>query len=396
VRLVSVVPLLFTAVLLACGATAAEEEEAATDDAALVEDRDAFYVIAHMTNTPDAVRWAAAEGANAVEIDVRFDEHDGTPRSVKHGGVCDCVCSLGDRDHVCAALARDCEASSSVPDVFEAIRESHELALVIIDSKIDGAAPIDVQRAAGARIVTALETGLFARGYRGKVVVGAPATDAIAYVRAAAAAATASKWSARISVGFDQMGKTEATAACTLDTLRSFTKRRAFGAGISACATGDFTPAIRAAAAQESAGESGLTYVWTLDNEASMRRYIDAGARGIITNKPGKLAAVVRAMGKTLARPETILASARSNDGPVEGAGPDRCGCDCDYHAGGCAIAKPAPPGYACKCEMAGAWRCQGKVTECSDRSSAACAVPDTSAAACSLGGGDCKGYPSG
>ena len=282
-----------------------------------------------------------------------------------------------------------------MPEVFAAIRGQSELALVIVDSKIDGDASLDVQHAAGARIVTALETGLFARGYRGKVVIGAPATDAIAYVRAAAAAASASKWSSRISVGFDQMGKTEATATCTLDTLRSFTKRRAFGAGISACATGDFTPAIRAAAEQEKAGASGLTYVWTLDNEASMKRYIDAGARGIITNKPRKLADVVRAMNKTLARPEPMLATATGTDRPGEGAGPDQCGCDCDYHPGGCAVAKPAPPGYACKCQMAGAWRCEGKVTECSDRSSAACKVPDTSPEACALGGGDCKGYAS-
>lgn len=374
-----------------CGASDVEEEEpTATDDAALVEGPNDFYVIAHMTNTPDAVRWAVREGANAVEIDVRFDA-DGTPRELRHGGVCDCICSLGHDDHVCAALTGDCEASSSIPDMLATIASLGELALVVVDSKIDGEASIDAQRAAGKRVVDALENGLFRGGYRGKVVIGAPRTDAIAYIQSAAALANASTYASRISVAFDQMGKDESDASCTLDTLRPFASRRAFGTGISACATGDFTPAIRAAAAHERDGKSGLTYAWTLDKESSMRRYIEAGARGIITNKPRRLAEVAAAMGKTKARAQSALRA--SSNAPIDGAGDSQCGCDCNYEPGGCVVAKLAPPGRACKCEMAGPWRCRGVVTECNDTSSALCARPDTSIAACVLGGGDCEGY---
>jgi hypothetical protein len=322
----SLVPFVASCVIALAGVACAapsSEEEAATDEAAIVvdDDPDDFYVIAHMTNTPEAIRWAAAEGANAVEIDVRFDEGDGTPNTVRHGGICDCICSLGHDDHVCAALSRDCEASSSIPDVLSAIAAQPELALVIVDSKIDGDAPPDVQRSAGARMVDAIDVGLFSRGYHGKVVIGAPQTDALPYVQSAAAAASASTWASRISVGFDQTGKRESDATCTLHTLSSFTKRRAFGAGISACAVGDFTPAIRTGAALERTGDSGLTYVWTLDREESMRRYIDAGARGIITNKPRRLAAVARSLGKKMARAETTLGTAP--DRSIEGA--DAC-----------------------------------------------------------------------
>lgn len=378
-----------------CASELGEEEDVAVDEEALAEGKDDFYVIAHMTNTPEAVRWAAREGANAVEIDVRFDEDDGAPSAARHGGLCDCVCSLGNEDHVCAALERDCEASSPVPDLLAAIAGRPELALVVVDSKIDARAPTTLQRAAGARMVDTLSSMLFGRGYRGKVVVGAASTGAVAYVRAVAEAAGASRYRARISVGFDETGKRGSDAACTLDTLRPFAARRAFGAGISACATGDFTPAIREAAEAERGGASGLTYAWTLDAEPSMRRYIEAGARGIITNKPRKLAEVARAMGKAKARPETVLARARANDRTPTATATDACGCDCDYRPGGCAIARPAPPGRACKCEMAGPWRCRGRVTECANRSSPACVSPDTSPEACALGGGDCEGYGS-
>lgn len=385
-----------------CGASEVEEVEEATaevgaaaptsvaSDTAPVEGPNDFYVIAHMTNTPEAVRWAAREGANAVEIDVRFDA-DGTPRELRHGGICDCICSLGDDDHVCAVFAGDCEATSSVPDTLATIASLADLALVVVDSKIDGSAAIDAQRSAGKRIVDAIERGLFDRGYRGKVVIGAPRTDAIAYIQSAAAAVSTTTHASRISVAFDQMGNAESDATCTLDTLRTFTTRRAFGTGISACADGDFTPAIRAAAANERAGTSSLTYAWTLDRESSMRRYIEAGARAIITNKPKRLAELAAAMGKTKARVETTLRAA--SNAAIEGNDDAPCGCDCNYEPGGCVVAKPAPPGRACQCEMDGPWRCRGRVAECADMSSALCAQPDTSAAACALGGGDCEGY---
>jgi hypothetical protein len=115
------------------------------------------------------------------------------------------------------------------------------------------------------------------------------------------------------------MGKTATNAVCTLSTLASFTPNRVFGTGISACAIGDYEPAIRAAAESERSGGSGLTYVWTLDRAESMRRYINAGARGIITNKPAVLVDVARGMGKTLARPTTTLRPATAAPSACDG-----------------------------------------------------------------------------
>ena len=121
-----------------------------------------------------------------------------------------------------------------------------------------------------------------------------------------------------------------------------------------------------------------------------MRKYIDSGARGILTNKPKHLVDLAKQMGKTLALPESPIPAATSSE--IVG-NTDNCGCDCDYHPGGCVVSKPAPEGQACKCSYKGAWTCGGSVTACSDSSSPLCTNPDTSKAACALGGGDCKGY---
>jgi len=101
-------------------------------------------------------------------------------------------------------------------------------------------------------------------------------------------------------------------AGCTLRALGAFTNRLSFATGVSACAVGDCAPAVGAAAGHEWTGRSSLTYVWTLDREASMRRDIAAGARAIFTNRPRTLAEVARGRGKTLARPETPLPAVTS------------------------------------------------------------------------------------
>ena len=67
--------------------------------------------------------------------------------------------------------------------------------------------------------------------------------------------------------------------------------------------------------------------------------------------------------------------------------------CDCDYHAGGCTISKPAPEGMACKCSYDYGWTCSGSVVTCSGTTSPFCQTPDKSIGSCSQGGGDCGGY---
>ena len=70
-------------------------------------------------------------------------------------------------------------------------------------------------------------------------------------------------------------------------------KARAFGTGITACLAGSFRKGIRAADLNRRRGSASFVYIWTLDRSRSMERYLEAGARGIITNYPGRLRQVV-------------------------------------------------------------------------------------------------------
>jgi hypothetical protein len=44
--------------------------------------------------------------------------------------------------------------------------------------------------------------------------------------------------------------------------------------------------------------------------------------------------------------------------------------CDCDYHRGGCAVSRAAPPYTACKCSYKGFWTCGGSMVPCTNGSS--------------------------
>ncbi len=53
----------------------------------------AVTIVAHMTNTPGAVRWALEQGANGVELDLQFvdDQPDRFQHSIDFEP-CDCTC----------------------------------------------------------------------------------------------------------------------------------------------------------------------------------------------------------------------------------------------------------------------------------------------------------------
>jgi glycerophosphoryl diester phosphodiesterase len=350
-----------------------------------------FYVIAHMTNTADAVRWAMKEGANAVEIDLRFGA-SGEPATFRHGGqiVCDCICSAGESRHVCRVPNMNCEASTSVAKMFKALLAEPTLALIILDTKLTGAESSTVQEKAGRRIIERLQDDMFAKGYKGKVIVSGGHRDIMSYIRAAANRAKTSPYGSRIFFSFDQEGGSTLDASCTIQTLaRLPTMQRAFGTGVSACGTGEFESAIGTAVSNSNAGAVSFVYVWTLDKESSMRTYIDKGVNGILTNVPSRLVAVAKEKGLTLATPTSRMPAATSVTVLVAG----HCPCDCDYHPGGCVVSVPAPIGEACKCSYKGGWTCGGSNVACKQPTSPACLNPDMAIASCVQGGGDCDGY---
>jgi glycerophosphoryl diester phosphodiesterase len=284
----------------------------ATANAASAQD---MYVIAHMANTRGAVDWAAQQGANAVEIDLRFDD-DGAESAFRHGGVCDCICAPG-TDSICSPLGQGrgwraaCQASSPPAPLLDHIAARTEIALVIIDSKVGDLAE-RAGRTAGQRVIRLIEDHLFGKDYTGNVIISAAQLSSSAYLRAAADAARGKSFADKVFFSFDQEGNKVREVLTALRDLPS--KARAFGTGASACLPGPFRKAIRTADHNRRSGSASFVYVWTLDRRRSMARFLEAGAQGIITNYPLRLQRAIKDRGGRFASRSTTIPLSTSDD----------------------------------------------------------------------------------
>lgn len=276
-----------------------------------------LYNIAHMVNTTDAVDWAIRSGANAVEMDLRFDA-DGAPTEFRHGGSCDCLCycpfgacSTLAPDNVCAQLERAapsaCEAATPAKTMLAHVASSASIALLFVDGKVgSGHLPAEALPVAGRNAVDLLEAELFERGFLGGVVLTVPSSTEVEYLAAAAERAAETAHGARIYFTIDGEGS---RGRNVLETLAADvpSRNRVYGTGVSACAPFQYRPAVRLGAAHEGAGFSALTYVWTVDNPGSIMAYLSDGARGVMTNVPARQAALFAAAGLPLATPGQAL-----------------------------------------------------------------------------------------
>ena len=343
-----------------------------------------FYVIAHMANTERAVDWSYNQGANAVEIDLNFDDN-GNPTEFTHGAPCDCSCLV--RPPMCSVLG-DCLAKSSRTSLLEHIATTNRLALVVIDSKIGKKDSANKQIAAGKNVFKLLENHLFKKGYSGQVIIGAPYLTCLPYLKSAAEKANSSPYKSKIYFSIDMEGN---NAYMTIDKLIQLpTDNRVYGTGISACAPGTYYDGIKQAVKQKDVGTiGGLVYIWTLDKESSMEKYLDLGVNGIMTNDPGKLYELAKKRGLILAGINTPITPAKNNK-----LFNYLNTCDCEYHKGGCTLSTPAPRYKTCKCKYKGGWTCGGELVHACNRTSPYCVNPDLEAHTCVLGNGDCGGYP--
>ena len=149
-----------------------------------------FYVIGHMTNTVEAVDSALADGANALEIDLKF-EKDGDLDDFQHGFPCDCTCYIGAAadPEICRKLAEGlsipCNGDEDVDTMLNHIAKKPGVYLTIIDSKI-GDLSTESQIEAGVNVVDAVVKELFKKGYTGSVIIGAPSSkDHATYIESA-------------------------------------------------------------------------------------------------------------------------------------------------------------------------------------------------------------------
>ena len=158
-----------------------------------------------MTQTESAVDWALDQGANAVEIDIAFNTVTGALKLVKHGAPCDCSCKCpaplwnlcsSMTGYICSVLIHDvskgspCNAASSVSSLLRHLGSKNQLALIVIDGKIEKEAMREIAMLkAGRNMVSALKRYLFASGYGGKVIVGTPKLNTYSYLQGAVALA---------------------------------------------------------------------------------------------------------------------------------------------------------------------------------------------------------------
>jgi hypothetical protein len=264
---------------------------------------DGFYNIAHMVNTQKAVAWAVGYGANGLEADLNFDS-EGNPTVYKHGGlVSDCTCYLvPNKHHVCSVVSKDDATPAAA--LLRFIASQKGIALHIVDTKMtDGVN----QAAAGIAVIKLLDSELFDAGYNGDVIVGVGETKYFPYIKAAAEQAAKSKYAARISFTFDGEGDNYPQVFSFLNLVGD---RRAYGTGITVCSPATYYDAIQQGCVQEHRVAQGLTYIWTLDSESSMEKYLHLGARGILTNMPSVLGEVLRKNGLPLAKPSTRIPKA--------------------------------------------------------------------------------------
>lgn len=295
------------AALAGCTSTSTSCAAPVIDDGALVLD------IAHMVNTTDAVNWAVASGANAVELDLRF-EPDGQLAEFRHGAPCDCTClcplggcGLWASGTVCeqleAAAGDTCGASSEAGPMLRHLAKTAGLAGVFVDSKVgERDLPVASQAAAGTALIQALDSELFSGGYPGFVVVSAPSANEIDYLAAAARQSAESPFRSQVYFAIDGAGS-DAVGALAALVEGVDSRNRAHGAGISACVPWSFEDAIRTGAANQTAGVTGLTYAWTVDDRALAGSYLAAGATGIMTNRPAEIAELLLDSGGRLAVP---------------------------------------------------------------------------------------------
>lgn len=244
-------------------------------------------VIAHMVNTPNSIRWALDQGANGIEIDLKFD---GTrPSKFHHGFPCDCSCLmdfLTFRHNGCRILGEDCSASTTVGEMTNFLSSdeiiSSDLAIIYVDAKLDNS--IENYAEAGANVVRLFNEKVLAEGYRGQILLGCLTISRIDYLQGALQEATNSKYVDRYFYTIDNEGKR--ANRVLKKSLELGTRNIVYDTGVTACI--HILPSAFDDAIQYSLDSEAYTAVgvWTVDRASTMAHYLEAGVDFILTNRP--------------------------------------------------------------------------------------------------------------
>lgn len=268
-----------------------------------------YYNIAHMANSSQLVDWAVTQGANGIEADLQFKNN--VPSFFQHGLPCDCTFSpLAD---ICRKVGfgspiKACLLQENATTYLMHLASQSKIALFIVDTKsttIDNS----YKKIVGKQVVQLLNQYLFAMGYRGKVIISVSKLKENDYIQGVADEIRFSPYKDRIFITFDE--ETDVTEV--LKTLIPLSKNRVYGTGITTAIPKTFYKQISQAVRNEKSSVIGLTYIWTIDKDSSMKKYLELGARGILTNNPATLSALLQSLDKKLATPEDPIFPATSD-----------------------------------------------------------------------------------
>lgn len=211
-----------------------------------------FYLIAHRTNSAALAREAVERGANAVEIDVRYD--DGR------------VCAQHD------TTTEKCEDFCALLDELRNVAgEQPHFALLLLDFKDSDGEPN-----AGSRLLETVRERL-TRHVDVKVILAVAELDEVERFGNAAGDLRSGE---ALAIDYENQPR-QVEAFFQASNARNY----AFGNGVFVAGIApNVEPSIREAVGMES---FGLVYVWTLANKGSMREYIEMGVDGILVNSPG-------------------------------------------------------------------------------------------------------------
>jgi hypothetical protein len=346
--------------------------EPTNGDVATLGGKSYAYVFAHMVNHKSLVDWALGQGANGVEIDLTFS--GGNPTEFRHGAPCDCTCldinplnPSGGSKNVCAQNLRDntcrkylpipgdntcrtCLDGTGIDDMLEHLATKTNLAMVYIDSKTDDLT--GDKNKAGKVVGNKLIANLFAKGFKGAVIVGSPNTKGVAYLEGVNSVIAASSYKYRVYYTLDMVRD---GAIKAINALVGISPYRVYGTGVSVCAPGTYYDEIALAAKNAAQGTLSMApTIWTLDSSSSMKKYLSSGARSIMTNAPADAAAAFREAGIALSRVGDFPPPA-TNDKLFDGLLDDRAECkdDPDCRSGACAR-ETAADGEKTKCCKSG------------------------------------------
>ena len=358
----------------------------------IVKATNGVSIIAHMANSPGAVRWAMSQGANGVEMDLQFNGSH--PVRFQHSldvepCDCSCLCPIGklcSGENICTALFADtgshCTASTSFHLMAETLTDPavvSKLAIIYIDSKLTNS--MKDFYGAGADLVRLLNLFVLDQGYRGQIVIDANYIIYSDYLKGALQEALFSPYSDRYFYTFgSERGKSQEVRT-SLTQLKS--DHIVYLTGISVCVPLTYLEEVKSNVARNQYASVGI---WTLDKASSMQQYLEAGVGFIMTNEPRVAQQLI---GMLNVPPPDKAFIPKSVDRPTT----LQWKCECTYHKGGCTISRSAPPHSACKCSYKGAWTCDGQTVACANPYLHVCLNPDASKEACIFGGGDCGGY---